>query len=189
MALYSRRTSTLLRFRNDCAADLPGTLAAVAKMGYTGVEFAGYYDRNAKELRTMLDDLGLKCCGTAHPHRHPAGRCAAGDRRVQPDPRQQVPGRARAGRGVSQLGRRLASHRGHLQRDRRAAEALTACSPATTTTPSSSSRWTANCRGTPSSATPGLTSSCRSTSATRCMAAATRSPTWRAIPAGRSLST
>ncbi len=54
----------LYSVRNDCAADLPGTLAAVAKMGYAGVEFAGTYDRSAKELRTMLDDLGLKCCGT-----------------------------------------------------------------------------------------------------------------------------
>ncbi|MCU0501540.1 MAG: sugar phosphate isomerase/epimerase [Anaerolineae bacterium] len=54
----------LYSIRNDCAADLPGTLAAVAKMGYAGVEFAGYYDRSATELRTMLDDLGLKCCGT-----------------------------------------------------------------------------------------------------------------------------
>ncbi len=33
-------------------------------MGYKGVEFAGYYDRTAKQLRKMLDDNGLKCCGT-----------------------------------------------------------------------------------------------------------------------------
>ncbi len=54
----------LYSVRDDCKRDLPGTLAAVAKMGYDGVEFAGYYGRSAKELRTMLDDLGLKCCGT-----------------------------------------------------------------------------------------------------------------------------
>jgi sugar phosphate isomerase/epimerase len=54
----------LYSVRDDCARDLPGTLAAVAKMGYEGVEFAGYYDRSAAELRKMLDDLGLKCCGT-----------------------------------------------------------------------------------------------------------------------------
>lgn len=54
----------LYSVREDCARDLPGTLAAVAKMGYVGVEFAGYHGRSAQELRKMLDDLGLKCCGT-----------------------------------------------------------------------------------------------------------------------------
>ena len=54
----------LYSVREDCARDLPGTLAAVAKMGYAGVEFAGYYGRNAHELRQMLDDVGLRCCGT-----------------------------------------------------------------------------------------------------------------------------
>jgi sugar phosphate isomerase/epimerase len=54
----------LYSVRNDCAKDLPGTLAAVGKMGYQGVEFAGYYGRTAKELRKMLDQNGLKCCGT-----------------------------------------------------------------------------------------------------------------------------
>ncbi len=54
----------LYSIREDCAKDLPGTLAAVAKMGYVGVEFAGYHGRSAKELRKMLDGLGLKCCGT-----------------------------------------------------------------------------------------------------------------------------
>ncbi len=50
--------------RADCARDLPGTLAAVAKMGYDGVEFAGYHGYSAADLRRMLDDTGLKCCGT-----------------------------------------------------------------------------------------------------------------------------
>lgn len=57
----------LYSVREDCARDLPGTLAAVAKMGYAGVEFAGYHGRTAQELRRMLDDLGLKCCGTHIP--------------------------------------------------------------------------------------------------------------------------
>ncbi len=39
-------------------------MAAVAKMGYDGVEFAGYYGRSAKELRKMLDDLKLKAFST-----------------------------------------------------------------------------------------------------------------------------
>jgi sugar phosphate isomerase/epimerase len=54
----------LYSVREDCKRDLPGTIAAVAKMGYKGVEFAGYYDRTAGQLRKMLDDNGLVCCGT-----------------------------------------------------------------------------------------------------------------------------
>jgi len=54
----------LYSVRQDCERDLPGTLEAVAKMGYEGVEFAGYYGRSAQELRRMLDDLGLKAAGT-----------------------------------------------------------------------------------------------------------------------------
>ena len=54
----------LYSVRNECAKDLPGTLSAVAKMGYKAVEFAGYHGRDAKTLRKMLDDLGIKCCGT-----------------------------------------------------------------------------------------------------------------------------
>ncbi len=54
----------LYSVREDCKRDLPGTIAAVAKMGYKGVEFAGYYDRSAGQLRKMLDDNGLVCCGT-----------------------------------------------------------------------------------------------------------------------------
>lgn len=54
----------LYSVRDDCARDLPGVLAAVAGMGYAGVEFAGYYGRTAEELRRLLDDTGLVCCGT-----------------------------------------------------------------------------------------------------------------------------
>jgi sugar phosphate isomerase/epimerase len=54
----------LYSVRTLCARDLPGTMAGVAKLGYKGVEFAGYYNRSAAELRKMLEDNGLKCCGT-----------------------------------------------------------------------------------------------------------------------------
>jgi sugar phosphate isomerase/epimerase len=54
----------LYSVRNDCAQDLPGVLAAVAKMGYQGVEFAGYHGRTAAQLRELLDKNHLKCCGT-----------------------------------------------------------------------------------------------------------------------------
>ncbi|MBN1936018.1 MAG: sugar phosphate isomerase/epimerase [Anaerolineae bacterium] len=54
----------LYSIRHDCEQDLPGTLKAVAAMGYDGVEFAGYYGCSAQELRKMLDDLGLRAAGT-----------------------------------------------------------------------------------------------------------------------------
>lgn len=54
----------LFSVRDDLAKDLPGTLAAVAKMGYEGVEFAGYHGYQARELRRILDGNGLRCCGT-----------------------------------------------------------------------------------------------------------------------------
>src|SRR5947209_3459171 len=57
----------LYSVRNECAKDLPGTIAAVGKMGYKGVEFADYYERDAKTLRSLLDGAGLKCCGTHIP--------------------------------------------------------------------------------------------------------------------------
>ena len=54
----------LYSVRFECEKNLPATLAAIGKMGYNGIEFAGYYKRSAAELRKMLDDNGLKCCGT-----------------------------------------------------------------------------------------------------------------------------
>jgi sugar phosphate isomerase/epimerase len=54
----------LYSVRTECEKDLPGTVAAVAKMGYRAVEFAGYYGRDARTLRKLLDDHGLQCCGT-----------------------------------------------------------------------------------------------------------------------------
>ena len=48
--------------------DLPGTVTAVAKMGYEVVEFwAPYYEwtpAQAKDVRKLLDDLGIKCNST-----------------------------------------------------------------------------------------------------------------------------
>jgi sugar phosphate isomerase/epimerase len=54
----------LYSVRTECQKDLPATIAAVADIGYQGVEFAGYYDYSAKDLRKLLDDNGLKCCGS-----------------------------------------------------------------------------------------------------------------------------
>jgi len=54
----------LYSVRHDAEKDLAGTLDAIAKMGYEGVEFAGYYGHSAEELKQMLDSRGLKCAGT-----------------------------------------------------------------------------------------------------------------------------
>ena len=58
----------LYSVREQCTADLPGTLSAVSKIGYHAVEFAGYYGRSATELRKLLDDNGLVACGTHTPY-------------------------------------------------------------------------------------------------------------------------
>ena len=54
----------LYSIREACAKDLPGSLKAVADMGYQGVEFAGYHNYSAAELRQFCDDLGLQIVGT-----------------------------------------------------------------------------------------------------------------------------
>ena len=56
----------LYSVRDFCAKDFDDTLAKVAKMGFAGVEFAGYHNYGGKpaELRKRLDDLGLKAAGT-----------------------------------------------------------------------------------------------------------------------------
>ncbi len=63
----------LYAVRGDFARDVPGTLKAVSKLGYEGVEPWGYagtpnvfQEYSAKQLRKMLDDNGLKCCGMHH---------------------------------------------------------------------------------------------------------------------------
>lgn len=53
----------LYSVREDAAKDLAGVLDAVAKSGYDGVEFAGYYGHDAPTLKKMLADRGLKCAG------------------------------------------------------------------------------------------------------------------------------
>lgn len=59
----------LFSVRDQLKTDFTGTIEAVGKMGYAGVEFAGYYgwDQKPRDLRKLLDDNGLKCCGT-HTH-------------------------------------------------------------------------------------------------------------------------
>jgi sugar phosphate isomerase/epimerase len=59
----------LYSVRNDFSKDVPEVLAGVKKIGYDGVEFAGYanYANDAKGLKKLLDDNGLKACGSHIP--------------------------------------------------------------------------------------------------------------------------
>ena len=58
----------LYSVRGELVKDLNGTVAAVAKMGYEVVEFYSPYmnwtEEQAKGVRKLLDDLGIKCLST-----------------------------------------------------------------------------------------------------------------------------
>ena len=58
----------LYSVRTELARDLPNTLRTVAKMGYEVAEFYSPYSSwtlpYAKEVRTLMDDLGLRCYST-----------------------------------------------------------------------------------------------------------------------------
>ncbi len=56
--------------RGELARDLPGTLKKLGELGYHGVEFWAYggtpnvyQEHPAAELRKLLDEHGLRCCG------------------------------------------------------------------------------------------------------------------------------
>lgn len=60
----------LFAVRGECEKSLPATLKSIAEVGYAGVEPWGYggdtlewMGHPAAEIRRMLDDNGLKCCG------------------------------------------------------------------------------------------------------------------------------
>ncbi len=54
----------LYSLREQAKKDFLGVLKQVAEMGYVGVEPAGLHGMAAKDLRGVLDDLGLVCCST-----------------------------------------------------------------------------------------------------------------------------
>ena len=49
----------LYTVRSEMEQDVDATLARVAAIGYTEVEFAGYFDHPAQQIRAMLDRNGL----------------------------------------------------------------------------------------------------------------------------------
>ena len=56
----------LYTVRQEAARDLNGTLTQIATIGYREVETAGYYDKPAKELRSLFAGLGLSAPSVHH---------------------------------------------------------------------------------------------------------------------------
>ena len=54
----------LYSVRDITGTDLAGALKAVADLGYSFVEFAGFFGHNAEDVKKMLDDNGLTVSGT-----------------------------------------------------------------------------------------------------------------------------
>lgn len=50
----------LYTVRNEMAKDFEGSLKQIAGIGYEQVEFAGYYNHEPKQVRALLDRLGLE---------------------------------------------------------------------------------------------------------------------------------
>jgi sugar phosphate isomerase/epimerase len=60
--------------RDDCKMDFKGTLSALAKMGYQGVELGGDYGgMMPEELAAFLKELRIVCCGIHMPLEHLLG--------------------------------------------------------------------------------------------------------------------
>jgi sugar phosphate isomerase/epimerase len=53
--------------KDACKEDLAGTLKALAKMGYDGVESGAFIPAEAAQMKALLDETGLKMCGTHVP--------------------------------------------------------------------------------------------------------------------------
>jgi sugar phosphate isomerase/epimerase len=57
----------LYTLREKAKTDFVGVLKLLADIGYVGVEPAGLHGMKAREVRKVLDDLGLKCCSIHGP--------------------------------------------------------------------------------------------------------------------------
>ncbi len=54
----------LFSIRDFTSKDMASALEKVAEIGYQQVEFAGFYNHSANEIKAMLDNAGLTCSGT-----------------------------------------------------------------------------------------------------------------------------
>jgi len=57
----------LYTVRDLAAQNFPETLKTIAEIGYKGVEFAGLHGHDPKEIRKILDDLGLEVSSSHTP--------------------------------------------------------------------------------------------------------------------------
>ena len=53
----------LFTVREECERDLEGTLRTVAELGFDGIELFSLHGRDPRELRALLDELGLAVAG------------------------------------------------------------------------------------------------------------------------------
>ena len=53
--------------RDDCEKDFAGTLKKVAELGFDGVEFAGFGGLSAREVKSLIDELGLQAAACHVP--------------------------------------------------------------------------------------------------------------------------
>ena len=61
---YSQVALELYTVRDETKLDFEGTMRRVARMGYAGVEFAGYGNLSAQAMNALLAETGLKVAGT-----------------------------------------------------------------------------------------------------------------------------
>jgi sugar phosphate isomerase/epimerase len=57
----------LYTVREQTTQDMTGTLRRLAEMGYPAVEFAGFGGLGARDIRTVLDETGLRASGAHVP--------------------------------------------------------------------------------------------------------------------------
>src|SRR5210317_1581272 len=61
----------LYSLREEAKDDFVGVLKRVAEIGYTGVEPAGFYGLSPQELRSTVEDLGMKISSSHGPWANP----------------------------------------------------------------------------------------------------------------------
>lgn len=54
----------LYSVRDSMETDFEGTLKRISELGYTSVEFAGFYGKTADEINSLLEQYNLKLSGT-----------------------------------------------------------------------------------------------------------------------------
>lgn len=64
MSLLKEFSIQLYSVREETEKDFAGTIKKLGEIGYTGVEFAGYGDIPATEMKKLLDDNNIKSVGT-----------------------------------------------------------------------------------------------------------------------------